>query len=261
MKLNPIKTSFLLGVFALSLTHANGATINLASTMDSAGFISESSFTGSFAQISRGDGGAGDADAAYLIADFGNPGAAPLGSNIDVFPSEAAFAVGSLTFDDSGLTGSGVEIVAIDSIDLTSLTTLDISPAELLTWLNAPSSFTFGALDAADQITFTDGLLTSIDLSIDAAINLDLTFLGSQNNAFDGTFSISGSDLSLQINDTEVFTNLPTPIPFPVDTIPTNFVIDLQGTVGAVVPEPSVAFMVFLGLASFVSGRRRRPRS
>ncbi|MEM6312487.1 MAG: PEP-CTERM sorting domain-containing protein, partial [Planctomycetota bacterium] len=158
------------------------------------------------------------------------------------------------------LSGSGVETTAVTAIDLgefwtsdpnrTSATpgtppsvVSDISDRAIGLWFfDAPGSIGFGALDAADTVTFTDGVLTSIDLSIPTTFDVG-------GSVWNGTFSITGDQLSYQINEVQ-------PFGFGTSTL----VADITGTVGAVgsfvIPEPSS--LGLLGVSTLLLSRRRR---
>jgi hypothetical protein len=229
----------------LFATAAQADTVTLETTTDSTGYISEDQLTGAFGRINLGDGTAGDADALYDIGDIDDPNPSLLGSPVDLFPREADFLVGSLETDP--ITGSGTETVAITSIDLgefwTSAQTGDISDPALGIWFfDAPRSISFGALDGGDTATYVDGVLTSIDLNITTAFNLDLPAQGgcfitsavseTQSLVWNGTFSITGNQLSYQIDDVEDFVDPNTQQPKQ-----SNLIIDLTGTVDAVESE------------------------
>jgi len=234
-------------------TAAAAQTVDLASTARGDSRISEFDLTGAFAQINFGDGGPGDADGAYSVVD--NSG--PFGSALDVFPNESAFGLGNLTYDDSGFTGVGVEVLSVTTLDLGQLFTpgssaTDISGVDLSNFFfSAPVNFAFGPLDTGDTLTFTDGVLTSIDVSIDASFIVDLTFAG-QPTSFDGTFSITGNQFSLFIDETEF------DVPTAFGTAPqSRFLADINGRVDAVIPAPG-AVAVFGAAGAF--GARRRGR-
>jgi hypothetical protein len=248
--------------------------------MDGGGFISEDVATGGFGRIDLGDGTLGgttsqtdgDADAWYLLNTFADPNPTLAGTSIDLFPREADFLIGDLSFDVGGVTGSGVETVPITGIDLGEFWTQDPnrvnpvvgSPASIITdisdraigliWFDLPGTLTFGGLDASDTVTFTNGLLTSIDLEITAQFNIDTTnFGGPGPTAWDGSFSIAGAQLSYQILDTEsigFFGN-------------STIEADLTGTVNSVgvyvVPEPST-YVLVLGLICGALAFWRRDR-
>jgi hypothetical protein len=252
-----MKKTLTLMIFLLALlltaVNSHAGTISLAAAMDPMGFLSETAGTGSFARINLGGGGPGDGDGMYDIRDgVDHPNPTHWGSDVDIFPREADFLVGSL--EHAPINGTGVETVAITSIDLGEFWTAgstdnsDISDEALGLWfMNTPNSaVTFGALDANDTVTFTDGVLTAINLEIDTSFQVDDTF--GNLIVFNGTFSITGDELSYQINDTQTNPYIG----------PTTFTADLTGTVAAVgsytvpnaVAVPAAAWPVWL----FVSG-------
>ena len=223
---------------------AQGASLSLASTMDGNSSLSENFITGSLAQINFGSGGQGDDDGFYDVTNTANQ----FGSS-DIFPNETAFTVGSIDYSDDALTGSGIETTAITGIDLSGITS-DISNLGDW-WFGAPAFFSFGALDASDTISFIDGAVSSVGLSIDAAFN---TVDGQSNLVtWNGTFSVSGNDISLSITDTQIFNTGP----FGGNNdVPSTFTADLGGTVNAI-PEPTSTLLCSLGLGMFVLRRKR----
>lgn len=244
----------------LSLSTAQAQIINLAGQADPTSFMAEYDITGVQAQINFGDGTAGDADGLYNVADLSQS----FGS-ADVFPRESNFSIGSLSYNDGAITGSGVETSAVTGLDLSGFwtadpnrdgsggatVTSDISDHALGLWFfNAPGSIGFGALDAADTVTFTDGVLTSIDLSVSASFIVDYTFAGS-STSYDGSFSISGADFAFQIDETEL--NVPTSIG---SSPQSRFVADVSGTINAV-PEPASALIVLGGGMGLLARRKQ----
>lgn len=262
----------------------HAATIPLNSTMDGSGYMAEDIVTGGFSRINLGDGkigtagfilnpaspnypNSGDRDGHYNWNGSDNPALisspVPLGSGWDLFPRETNFTIGTLTYNDAGFTGIGIEVFSITSLDLSAFWTSDpnrtnSTPGNLPTvisdisdhaiglWLfGGAGGISFGALDAADTVTFTNGALTSIDLQVTTAFSAN-AFASSL--VWDGTFSISGADLSYQIHDSaSTFIG------------PSTFVADLKGTVNAVVPEPSSLALLALAGAALGCRRFRRP--
>ena len=218
--------------------------VPLASTMNSDSFMSETQVTGSISRIRFGDGSANDIDGGYNISNENQL----FGGGYNLFPNEANFSIGSLTYDDSLINGTGTEIIGISSIDLNPFGNVDISISAREAWFSGlPSSFLFGAVDENDNLTFNDGSLSSINISLDAEFEmLDSTL---NKVSFDGTFIINGADLSLQIQESRDF-----------DTgffgvVPTTLTVDMKGVVNAI-PEPSSALLSLLG--SLIILRRRR---
>lgn len=244
---------------------AVGQSISLASTMDGSSFVSEDAATFAFARINEGDGSlgsaganTGDADGLYGLANLNAPDAGPaFGTPVDLFPREENFQVGSLGYDAGAIFGSGVETTAVTSLDLSQLWTSDpnrvngtpgsvptvvsdISDRALGLWFfDSPGSLAFGALDASDTVTFTDGQLTSIDVEVDAS------FILGGSGTWTGLLTFSGDGISFQINDTQ---NL--------GFFPSTVVFDLTGTVNAVVPAPGTALLLAAGALG--TTRRRR---
>lgn len=232
--------------FIVAAPVAHATDISLASTMDTSGGLTEDLVTGSQARIGLGNGLPGDADGLYDINDETNAF-----GPIDLFPNEADFEVGTFSVDASGILGTGIEVAPITALDLSALwtsgsATTDVSDAGLGLWFfGSPTAFGFGALDATDTATFTDGTLTGISLDVDATFSV---FDGGSNNVvWDGTFSVSGDQIALSFNDTQNF-----------DTgffgvVPSTLTSDLSGVVESVgvyqVPEPaSVSALLVAGL-------------
>lgn len=231
-------TSLVLGLTAT----AKAATISLASTMNGNSFMSENAITGSIARINFGNGAANDNDGLYNLA---NP--SQQFGGIDLFPTETAFTIGSLGYNEMLLTSTGVETIPILSLDLSSVS-VDISSSARSDWFfGSATTFAFGIIDPTDTITFTDGVLTAVNLSVTASFST--TDLGGNPVTWSGSFAVNGANLSLQIADTENFDSGGFGI------FPSTLTADFTGSVNAI-PEPS-AFLLS-GLTSFVFLRRRR---
>ena len=246
-----LKTSIAIAASAIVASGVSAQTVSLAGTAEGTSRIAEFNITGVFSQIDKGDGSVNDSDGFFNVADetqmFGSG---------NMFPNEQAFGVGNLSFDAGLITGVGVETVAATGIDLGQLwsagsSTSDISDAALgLQFFDAPRSLDFGSLDAADTLTFTDGVLTSIDIEITASFVVDYTFAGSPVS-YDGTFSISGNRFALLIDDT--LFDVPSAFGLQPES---RFLANVGGTIDAVVPSP--ASVATLSLAGVLTGCRRR---
>ena len=241
-------TSLVLPLSLVALPAAAVTVVPLASTMNEEGFISDRDITGGISRISLGDGSASDLDGVYNV----NDETQLFGSGINLYPNEGNFTVGSLTYDETDLTGSGTEVISIATLNLASLAASDIPAAARLGWFNAPTDFVFGTLDAADTVTFTNGVLSGINLGVTASFVLT-TQQGSLS--WDGSFGINGNAISLQINDTNTLPNPFNPTGPPIEDAP--IVADFVGTVNAV-PEPSSALLAGLALLLGVGRRSRK---
>ncbi|MEM9692722.1 MAG: hypothetical protein AAGA56_09270 [Myxococcota bacterium] len=213
----------------------NPGTISLASTMSKDSLISETPASESLAQIGKGDGRPGDRDGLWWLQDPN----VPVGSGMDIFPHEENFRIGSLTYDREQVTRCGVHTVTIDGIDLSSLwapnsSTTDINDATGLDlWLPGSEllSFTFEAPAEGDTLTFTDGVLTSIDLVLPSTATMAYGEEPNEIAVHDGEFRISGSDLTWAISEV-VFVF----IPGLNESLDTQVVVDMAGVVNAVQP-------------------------
>ncbi|MEO1527278.1 MAG: PEP-CTERM sorting domain-containing protein [Planctomycetota bacterium] len=237
-----------IGSFMIQSPLYADTTVSLASQMDGNGFISENAVTGSFAQINL------DPDGLYNLAD-----PAQLFANIDVFPNEENFAIGSFDYDETLVTGLGVETVSITNLDTSGFwtsgsATSDVSDVALDLWLfDSPNSFAFDPLDAGDTATFTNGILTSVD-AITAA-QYSMVDGGGNTVTWNGSLTMSGDTITFAFNDTQTFdTGV-------VGVVPSTFAMNLTGTIGAVtaIPEPSFAGILFIG-GGLLAVRRRRTR-
>ncbi|MEM9480532.1 MAG: hypothetical protein AAGA58_12835 [Verrucomicrobiota bacterium] len=225
-------------------------TISLASLMDPNGGFTIAPIPTGRVQINLGDGTPGDRDGRWLPTDTSVPVG---GAGFDAFPNEENFSVGSLDYDEALIFGTGVETIPILSLDLSGLQTDVDHVAMAAADITGLQAWQFGAIDAGDTVTFTDGVLTSIDVDVtaDAAIADFDTFLGGPLKVFNGNLVFSGNDISWTILDTE-FINA-----FPIADGNSTLDWNLSGTVLSVIPEPSSGLLA-LAAASLVFRRRRR---
>ncbi|HCQ80040.1 MAG TPA: hypothetical protein DIV46_08715 [Verrucomicrobiales bacterium] len=241
--------------YALSLlaTPAPAANLSLSSTIDGDSYFADPVLTGSFSQINLGTGLPGDIDGAYNLADLGKSNPRLFGSGVDVFPTESAFGVGSLTYSDP--LGIGSETVPIDSVDLTQISS-DISVVGLGLITQVTGDFAFGDLDASDTLSFQDGKLSGLDLTLDAAFQVDI---GGEIVSWDGLLKISDDSFSLQIDDTEV---VPNPFFNPGNPNSPQFLqapltFDFEGQLDAFVPEPSSILLSAFATCLMLLRRKR----
>lgn len=180
----------------------NPGTLSLASLMDQASGMSEDQITGSLAAIEKGTGEPGDADGLYDVNDpdtmFGS---------LDVFPNEADFAVGTLTYDRDVVCDEGEIIVPVDSVEIAGLwtagsATTDINDEALTAWFTYDHSLDLGPVEDGATVRFVDGELVSIDLTAGLSLTVDLPD-DDTDPVWEGSLVIAGSQISALIDDTE----------------------------------------------------------
>jgi len=259
-----MKNIYLRTVYALLVCFlvqsSYAASLSLFSLMDSTSSISEDALTGIDFQIGAGDGTVANGKS----GDRDNVPA--FGDDINIFPREQNFQVGTLTFDASGISGIGNETVLITSLDLGAFWSADpnrtsssasddatvlsdISDFAIGLWLfNGPGGIGFGALDTSDSVTFTNGVLTSVDVNLTTTFSVEA--FGTPV-VWSGVFSIAGDDISYQINDTQT-------TGFGSSTL----VFDLEGTVNSVgtyaIPEPSSLILMMVAFVGMIGVIRKR---
>lgn len=205
--------------------------VSLASDVTPDSQIAEVHLTGSQARISFGDGSPGDIDGLFDV----NDPSIMYGPGFDVFPREGDFQVGSLGFDATGATGCLAETLPVTTLDLSELWTdgssaTDISGRAMTRWLfGLEVTMRFGDLDPADTVTFTDGILTSVDVEV--AVELEVPYGAgiSAPTVYGGTLTFRGDDLSLSMDDTAV--DIQTALGVQPQS---RMIIDIEGTVIAV---------------------------
>ncbi|MEM9345568.1 MAG: PEP-CTERM sorting domain-containing protein [Planctomycetota bacterium] len=230
---------------AFMTQQAYAGSVDLASVMDGDGLISENAVVGTFAQINL------DPDGLYNLA---NP--SQQFGTADVFPNETSFGIGTLDYDDTGLTGVGLEVAAITGLDTSDLwadgsSTSDISDTALDIWFFGTGNSV--VIDNANgTVTLQDGQVVGISLAADATITVDHGFAipsGPTTVEHEGSFTINGNQVSLQVNDAVLINTV-------FGSAESTVFADLTGTVTAVVPEPSSLSLLVLG--GLAMARRRR---
>ncbi|MEM1097182.1 MAG: hypothetical protein AAGH92_00195 [Planctomycetota bacterium] len=146
----------------------------------------------------------------------GTPGA----TFIEALTEDADFAdfdLGVLTYDDATLTGLGIETIGVDavSLDLDGTEFQSTNRTELFAGADAPPFGPEGrsnrnefantvSLEASNfsgtGLTFTDGVLTSIDFTADAAVELVLAALPTATLRAEGKLTFADSSFAFQID-------------------------------------------------------------
>lgn len=189
----------------------------------------------------------------------------------------STFSAGSIVYDDSVLTGSGTEVIGVSALSLT-FNNAGFSPA--LSPYNdnvgaSQGNFGFSVVLTASNLsgnglTFTNGVLTSVDLGSD--ISIAVTGLGATfQYTYDGSLSVAGNSYVFDVNqqktnsivilDCEIVPGECIEFP-PVVFNDTRVVLNRAGTIAAVspVPEPATYAMMLAGLVAVGGWARRRQR-
>jgi hypothetical protein len=247
------KTYYYIAVLsAFPCVSLNAASLSLESTMDENSVIRDYDFSGSFAQINKGTNSGVDADAYWNINNPSQKFGAGINEVNDMYPNEGDFGVGSLDFNASLVTTTGVATFPIQGVVLDLSNDLRAVSLKGFFFGSADSvDFSLGGFDANDTVTFTDQLLTSID--IDTSFTMTVT-AGPNVLPYSGTFAVSGSALTIDMDQTN---------PTPGFTLSgsSRFVFDFDGVVDGVgvttVPEPSGVLFLIGGLIAGSFKRRR----
>jgi len=172
-------------------------------------------------------------------------------------PNPANFNLGTLGFDESLLTGSGLEILAPHQFTL-GLTRDDYSFNVLNedttpgSWVGFPYyywgvddySFAISSMSGTG-LTFQDGDLSSMDFVVDLEI-----ISPSLPTPWEGTLTFTGNAWEFDVND--INTSLLGDI---------QILMDRSGTLDlSAIPEPSTGLLAFLASALFALRRRARGR-
>jgi len=175
------------------------------------------------------------------------------------------FNLGTIDYDDSGLTSTGVEVIGVSALTLT------LSSDEFDSWSSphndaaAPSigNYAFGYELTASGftgtgLTFTNGVLTSIDLQADMNVEARFTDGGFLNFVLSpgynqlASFNISGNQIWYDFDQ-----NGPIQASAlgPIDA---RMIINRGGTLDTVVPVPAAVWLFGSGLLGLVAFARRR---
>ncbi|MEO0531413.1 MAG: hypothetical protein AAF266_12690, partial [Planctomycetota bacterium] len=180
-------------LLTLAGADAGAASLALTGTADDGARWFEY-FSDAFAELGR------DPDGFYAISGLPQVGNA-FGTNVDVFPNDNAFDLGTITYNDAALTGVGHESAAVT--DYTVDFDLNIADDDAVANSandNRGYDTTVSGLQGA--VEFTDNVVTSIDLS--ARITFTYRF-GANSFPYEGTLVFDGDRFELLVDDTNTF--------------------------------------------------------
>ncbi len=243
------------GIFAGALlcsAAAQGADFELSLTADQGSRWYEY-FSDAFAELGtqRAEGGDGfwlinqwEANGSYVPVGDGSP---------RVFPTNGIFTdVGTLSYADGGLTGSGTEVANVTGL------TMNFNPfiADNDSIVDA-SGYTTTINSVSGTVTLVNGALTAIDLTAEIVFTFDASIFGMGTLAYTGSFEISNELFVLFVDET-----LPSPLPGALPDI--RYVWDVTGAVEGLaspIPEPSTyALSGAVFLLGALAVRRRKFR-
>lgn len=190
------------------------------------------------------------AQGAWQISEFQNNGSyVGLGGGDIAFPTANFSNIGAITYDDSGLTGSGTESASISGfsadfgqyIGVRSVGGSHINPYEL--------PYTTTVDSASGSLEFVDGTLSAINLNAGVTLTYLAVPLFGINLPFSGDFTITGNEFALSVGDAAT------------TTVGANvWVWDVTGSVDGVseVPVPAAAWLFGSALLGLFGASRKR---
>lgn len=210
-------------------THSHSATLSLGLGANDGGRFYEYA-SDAYVELGLGANGNPTVNSFYSISRL--PRRAQLSRDIDVLPNDGNFfdAV-SLQYDDASISGVGVEVVS--AVSMTTNFNQHV-PGEHAVFATA---YTENVNSVNGSITFTDGVLSSIDLTADLIFAWN-SVPGGGVLSFVGQLIFNGDAFSLLVGDNEnsVIGNL-------------DYVWEFDGHVTAITAVPVPA-----GLVLFLSG-------
>lgn len=165
-----------------------------------------------------------------------------------VYPNGASFDIGTLSYDETGLTGVGSETASVTGYSADFAASIADNDNIL------GGSYTTAIASPTGTIDFQDGEIVSIDFNAQVIFTYDYSAFNAALSALQyvGTFTVSGDEFSLVADE-------PTPGAYTIDTFNFRHQWDATGTVDQVVPEPGGA-LLFAGVAGILFRRRRGVR-
>lgn len=171
---------------SLAATQANAGVFGLNLTADGSSRYYDY-YSDVYAQIDQGFNGDPAIDGYFLIGS-----GAQIGGGADVFPFEGAFAgIGSISYNDAGLSGTGIETATITGLSLNVNPYIDPNPLGIDSYTTTVDSF-------SGTVSLFNGAVSGINLLSDVTF----TYLGFVSAPFSGAFDINGDAFSLFVDET-----------------------------------------------------------
>ena len=172
-------------------------------------------FSDAFCQVDGGPsypGAPGGFDGLYQTSQL--PTYTTLGGGTVCFPNGANFGnVGTVTVDDSALTGSGTESAPITNLQINFADSIADNDAIV-------GGYTTTISNESGTVTYENGVATSIDLTSDVELIYDFSAFGVGPVSYNGTFNIAANAFTLFVDD-----NLDTIVRYKWDVSGTSTVI------------------------------------
>ncbi|CAL1125565.1 unnamed protein product [Cladocopium goreaui] len=232
-------------LFVHSFVVAAPASLPLSGTADGSSRWYEY-FSDGFAQLDQGFGGNPALDGFFLISSL--PAFDPIGGGANVFPNEAAFNLGTISYDDAGLSGSGLENTPITgyTVDMA----LNIADDDAI----VSQGYTTTLQNVAGSLTFFNGALAAVNMTSDIVFTYDFSGFGGGLLDFTGAFDFNGDSFELLVDN---------------ESYPSGFGADIKyawestGSIDglAAVPEPGTFALLACGGFSLVVGALMRNRN
>jgi hypothetical protein len=191
-----LKVSFLSVLVLLGAGFsATAAVVDLSLVADGTGRWYEY-LSDAFCQVDGGPSypGAPGFDGSYQTSLL--PAYTTLGGGSVCFPNGANFGnVGTVTVDDTGLTGTGTETASITDIEIEFNDFIADNDAIV-------GGYTTMITNESGTVTYENGVATSVDLTMDVEFVYDASLFGLGLLGFNGVFSIASNDFTLLVDET-----------------------------------------------------------
>ncbi|MEM9480533.1 MAG: hypothetical protein AAGA58_12840 [Verrucomicrobiota bacterium] len=167
-------------------------------------------FSASFCQLDQGwsnsQGASEEIDGFFALADL--PDFTPIGSGVDFFPREEDFEFGTVTYDDTTITGIGMESVPVTGLNLTvggnfrdGRATVGELGNDIMDTITVIRS-----IDPESRVELVDGVPRHLFLTAFITLDYELT----DGAEFDGVFTVFGDKFTLLVDGT-YDTGIPNP--------------------------------------------------